>query len=254
MEVIKSIIANKTPVYFISPHFDDAILSAGELIYYLSDKTVVTVVTVFAKAGKEKHTFSAAKALRNSGFYTVEELYTARQQENKKALSPMHVHSFDLPFVEALWRQYHHPNKIRNAVGRIFPECIHLYPIYNIHILSNHIAHQDYSLSNDIHEYLGQIIPSHAVIFCPMGIGNHIDHIIVRKAVEGLRKSIYWIDQPYGMRNNYTIPSAFTTISYQSKESFKMKKQLLTMYQTQIHLLFPSGDIPTYKEYYAYKP
>jgi len=49
-EIINNIIREKIPCFFISPHLDDAALSAGGLIAYLSQHTHVEVIDVFTEA------------------------------------------------------------------------------------------------------------------------------------------------------------------------------------------------------------
>jgi hypothetical protein len=64
-KIIAHIIKNKIPCYFLSPHLDDAVLSAGGLISSLSGNTSVTVVNIFTTAG-EKNTLSAKKSIQKA--------------------------------------------------------------------------------------------------------------------------------------------------------------------------------------------
>src|SRR5260221_14357797 len=92
MDLLKEIISKKIPCVFVSPHFDDAVLSCGTLLTKLSGKTDITVINVFTKAHGKPYTLSARKNLIDSGKYSdADKLFGDREQEDKKALSKLSV-------------------------------------------------------------------------------------------------------------------------------------------------------------------
>ena len=50
-------------VFFVSPHLDDAVFSAGNLLLTLAEKTEIMVINVFTQADTKPYTYSAKKYL-----------------------------------------------------------------------------------------------------------------------------------------------------------------------------------------------
>ena len=132
IDILNNIVKNKRPVFFISPHFDDAALSAGSLLSYLSKKTSVTVINVFTKCGPI-NTLSARAYLRQLKCHSAEELYLQRAKEDKNFFSSIGAKSVNLNYVEALWRQF------EKKPGKTLAELDHIYPTYRFHIISGKI-------------------------------------------------------------------------------------------------------------------
>ena len=140
---IKRIIKNKTRCIFISPHLDDAILSAGGLISYLSGKVPIEVINVFTNASRPI-TLSGRAIIKKSGFKDLESFYSARRQEDDKVLTRLDIKKTNLKLVDALFRKKILGKK-RNIelLGKIFPEVLHIYPTYRLHVISGYISKQD---------------------------------------------------------------------------------------------------------------
>lgn len=84
---------NKKNYYFISPHLDDAILSAGGLIYDLKDKGKVKIITVFTNG---------------------DELLLKRKIEDKNVCRYLGVGYLHLGFTDVLWRNNPNLREERN--------------------------------------------------------------------------------------------------------------------------------------------
>lgn len=284
-DLIKKIALQKIPIFFVSPHLDDAALSCGELIRKLSTKTQVTVINVFTRANNGKQTLSAKKTVRVSNFPTPLDLYNERVSEDKKALESINAKIINLGFVDALWRKIKYPSFLRKKLSTILPELIHVYPTFRLHISKGKLAREDNDLIIEINESLKKIIPENSIIFCPFGVGNHVDHLVTKKAVEKTFTPIYWMDQPYferekspkyfchsersesGVEESHTTkllnwheipPRAISglvgmTHIWQFKANNQAKSQLLAHYNTQINLMFPNGKIPDLKEIFITK-
>ena len=254
-KLIAKIKALQLPCYFVSPHFDDAALSAGSLMAYLSNKTQVTVINVFTKAESGPKTLSANHLVHLTGYASADSMYKVRQLEDSEALSHLRLSVVNLGFTDALWRLKTNPTIMSRFLGRLMPEFLHLYPSYRLHVLSSRPVAQDKSLITNLSTSLHQIIdPSQAVVFCPVGIGGHVDHTVVRLAVAEKFKPVYWQDQPYSALTKATPPgvdlSAMT--SFEFAHRLRSKKRVLNRYKSQINLLFPHGKIPFLKEKYFY--
>lgn len=249
-DLIKDITKHRRPCYFISPHLDDVVLSCGELLRELAGKTPVTVITVFTKAAAEKPTLSARKAVAVTGFPTGAALYAARRKEDLVALNTVGIQAKHLGEVEALWRRKQH-GPLRRWLGRILPEVVHLYPTYRLHIASGHVASSDAQTVDRIAAKLKRHIPEDAVVFAPLGIGGHVDHLVTRQAVERIVTPVYWYDQPYYFRlHGQKRPGSQRSVQELRPKKPK-KAALAAYYRTQISLLFPDGAIPELREFYT---
>ena len=254
-DLIKKIELQKIPVYFVSPHLDDAALSCGELIRKLGAVTSVTVINVFTHANNGKQTLSAKKTIKVSAFSSPLELYKERVSEDKKAFESINAKVINLGFVDALWRKIKYPSLLRKKLSTILPEFIHVYPTFRLHISKGKLAREDNDLISEIDQRLKKIIPVNSIIFCPFGVGDHVDHLVTKKAVEKSFTPIYWMDQPY-----YDMKKKLVTGQKQSDESisyfkteYQAKSQLLAHYKTQINSMFPNGKIPDLKEIFITK-
>lgn len=247
---ISKIITNKQTCIFISPHLDDAILSAGGLLSSLSGKTKIIVINVFTKSVDDKPTLSAWKYVKAMRYKKAKKLYEDRRKEDKKAFAQINITPINLGFTEALWRKK--TGMIANTLGKLLPEFCSIYPIYRLHITAGKIAKADEKIMAEITKQITVIITQEKdpVIFAPLGIGKHVDHCIVRKICANAfgKKVIYWSDFPYNVReNNFGTPP----LGYK-KEAFSYnilkKNTLITFYKTQITGLFNGTDIPMHKE------
>ena len=236
-QFLQDIITNKRPVYFISPHFDDAILSAGALMSYLSKKIKVNVVTVFTKADKGD-TISAKQFLRQCGYTNATTLFADRAKEDASVLEPIADMVITLGATDALWRKKYHKN-IVSYLFPFIPEAQVLYPTYRFHISKGHLVKDDMVLVEQIAEKLKKIIEKNAVVFCPIGIGKHVDHVLTRKACEKLnRELIYWSDFPYN-KDEAEEEKVLKKFSFDT--NLEKKEKLVKGYKTQYHAMFPHG-------------
>lgn len=243
--LVKKIIKNKLPCYFISPHLDDAALSAASLISFLSRRTSVTVINVFTSSDTGPSTLSARRFVGKTGYSTASALYAERRHEDSLAWKQLGVKVINLGFTDALWRR-----KQTSFIGKFLPEVDHVYPIYRLQIKSGKISPSDNALVNEVSDSIKTIVNNNpkSVVFCPYGVGNHVDHKVVKKAVERIFNPVYWHDQHYLHFSKDSFPISFTFPINQSQ-----KIKLLNQYKTQIGLLFPKGHIPELKEQFFYK-
>ena len=292
-DLIKKIKLQKIPVFFVSPHLDDAALSCGELIRKLGTLTSITVINVFTRAGNGRQTVIAKKAVKASKFLSALDLYIERVSEDKKALESINAKVINLNYIDAPWRKIKKPSIIRKTLSILVPEFIHVYPTYRFHISNGKIAKEDNELITKINKNLKEIISKNSIVFCPFGIGNHVDHLLTKKAVEKCFDPIYWMDQPYFQkkkpskchceehhdsgRRSQVPDGTWRSNLYQQRDCFapivarndkkpevefsrfifkvnvKSKRQLISFYRTQINLLFPGGRIPELSEIFITK-
>lgn len=248
-KLIQKIIKEKIHCYFVSPHFDDAALSASDLMAYLSTKTDVSVINVFTKAGNH-NTLSARKFVKDSGFDNARLLFKARDDEDRNALSNLQVDRTNLGFTDALWRTQK-ATQLRRFLSAFIPELNAVYPTYRFNIQKGKIANADIKTIKTVATKLAKTIKGKkAVVFSPAGIGNHVDHLITKEACKLLGYPIVlWTDFPYIQRNKNIVmpPSAeYFTV----KRNVTKKTRIINTYKTQIKGLFPKAKFKTISEKY----
>lgn len=261
-ETISNIVKNKTPCVFVSPHLDDAIFSAGGLIFELAGKTDVYVFTVFTEVISERTTLSAKNFLRLCGYKRAKDLFSARRTEDKNTLESMGVKSAHLGFEDAAWRKKIKAGKFRRILGKILPEFVSIYPFFKTGVVSGVISPHDEGLKEKIKEKLvsetGEKIAGNFVIFCPAGIGGHVDHLITREACEELYSNlIFWSDYPYNIkspdaaRKIESILRLDGFIKSEINPDTEIKKKIILSYKTQSKSMFDNDPVIVPETFYA---
>lgn len=253
---IQAIRTSKKPVYFISPHLDDAVLSCGGLIHEFTKKKVpVTVVTVFTSAHGKKATLSARRFLKKCGEVDTDTLFEKRRKEDITILKKSGVKYVHLGCIDGTWRMYKVPSKLRKLLGNLLPEFIHLYPTF-LHVVSGKLHSEDTKNMNTVAMKLKNLVPKNAVIFGPLAIGNHVDHVFVREVLSEFENVIYWSDFPYNLKRS--APTEFIKINSLKRKKYlfnkKRKHELIKGYASQLAALFVNDTIPDKEEVYYLTP
>lgn len=239
--LIESIIKNRTTCYFISPHYDDAVLSAGALLSYLSKHTNVIILTVFTKAGPRPYSLSAKAYVQQCGYTDAEILYAERKKEDKLVLGKIAKQVIDLDFTDALWRKKYIQNPYMKYVSNAMPELSLIYPTYKLHVSKGKIAKADSTTFDTIQHALKEhITENNRMIFCPAGIGGHVDHILVRNICEAtFSPVVYWSDFPYDQSSAANFSHDINSFTFE--QDLKKKYELIEGYRTQFKAMFANG-------------
>ena len=253
-QIVNENIKKKKTFVFVSPHFDDAVYSAGGLISYLSEiKAKVEIINVFTKADKPPYTLSAKHNLHMSGFSDAQELYKVREKEDRAVLRKLGVKLHNLGFKEALYRKNN--NKINPLFAKILPELIHIYPSYRFHILKGVVSKKDKNLMDNISEFLAKNVDRNSIVFCPLSQSSHTDHEIVKRICQKIfgKNLIYWQDYPYNLKSK----SGLSDFGRNKKLNFfvfydsqKEREDLIRGYGSQLNGLFAGNKITLMQEKY----
>ncbi|HEV2649576.1 TPA: PIG-L family deacetylase, partial [Streptococcus pneumoniae] len=173
--------SNNTKYIFLSPHLDDAIFSCGDYISKLtSEGEIVLVITIFSGYPLSQQLQPSAKQfhkLCNLGKYPIEE----RKKEDRLACERLQCDFRHLSYYECLYRKDRNGNFLYR----------HIY---------SELKNED-TLKNDIIKELLMHLDDKCVVYCPLSLGDHIDHVFVNsigRALEFMRyKVIYYEDFPY---------------------------------------------------------
>ena len=238
--IFRNLLQKQKKIIILSPHLDDAVLSAGSLISFLVKQDIeLEVITVFTEGSKLLST-ATKQLLRNANFNDSLKYFQARRSEDVHALKMLSVNSFEhLGFIDSAWRTF------KNGSA-----------IYDDSQLAT-IHEQEKMLYNKIVNRFKRIFDKEkdVCIVAPLARGRHIDHQIVRNVASGLAKKImYYEDFPYsslyGNENEFIAGNNLSPFIW--KGDYESKKKAILEYATQQFSLFSRGIIELpYERYYS---
>ena len=254
-EELADIIGDVGACLFISPHLDDAVLSCGALMSAMNGRCTVTVATVFTESAAPPHTRAARAFLRQCGVADAQALFAERQAEDARVVSSLGFGHEHLGFPDALFRLR------RGARGpwRVVPELIHRYPTFRFDIAKGRVGRGDRHLPDQVAGETEKLVASTGadVVFFPLGVGRHVDHLITRSAGKHFgSRAVYYADFPYSVTND--VDERFVERHALRRAEWRAvtprKEELIRGYVTQAHALFPGGVIPSRSEEYYLPP
>lgn len=222
---------NSVPrVLAISPHLDDAALSAGATLAELSAQgTHVEVLTLFAGTPNEPLTDVARAFHTKCGLRTDATAVVVRRDEDRAAVHELGAHAHHREFLDAIYR--------RASDGQWL--CRHNQAMFDAQPLDQDLLDE---ISHEIRHNLAVLNPD-LVLTCA-AIGNHIDHRLTRAAVlhatTGRETQVLlWEDLPYAIgRPPATTPHRTRPIT---PGAWEQKRRAITQYTTQVRMLWPAG-------------
>ncbi len=166
---------------YLSPHLDDAVLSAGGLIYEQTQANIpVEIWTFMCGYASEDDVSPFAQLLHAQwGFSSAEETIRKRREEDKNAAAILGADVVHFDFPDCIYR--------RGANG----EWLYLDVFAPPHP-------EDANLPSQIAEVISTYIKPDDVLVCQLAVGSHVDHVLVRQGAELLGYPLrYDIDVPY---------------------------------------------------------
>jgi LmbE family N-acetylglucosaminyl deacetylase len=212
---------------YLSPHFDDAVLSCGGLIFEQTRLGVqVEVWTIFA--GDPPPGPLSEFARQNHalwGLSSGEETLAMRRAEDEEAagLVGAELVHFDIP----------------DCIYRLSPKGEYLYT--ETVLTSPHPA--DRGLPIRIAGTLRSELRRDDQLVCPLALGGHVDHQLVRLAAESLQQPLLsYADVPYVLNDPETLKPAVTKLESQlhpvSETGLKAWLNGVSAYRSQLDSLF----------------
>ncbi|WP_041832323.1 PIG-L deacetylase family protein [Actinoplanes sp. N902-109] len=244
-----------SPVLFLSPHPDDAVLSCGALLRTLAATTAVTVLTVFTTGSPPPHTYAARSFLRSCATPDAATLFAVRRAEDEQVCGGLGAALEHLGYPDALFRRRAAGPLLSRYAGWVPPELWHRYPTYRFDVALGRISRADHALIASLGDAVAERMRSSGAraVFCPVGVGRHVDHLIVRAVGERFAGSVvYYADFPYNQRSRpdprFLARHGLTARSW--TRGLAGKEELIRGYRSQLAGLFPSGRIPLVPEIY----
>ncbi len=167
----------------VSPHLDDAVLSAGATIRALVVAGWrVRVVTCFTASVLDPSPFALSTQL-DKGLGPEADYMALRRDEDTAACGVLHAEPVHLPLAEAPHRGY-------TSAGDLFAG-----------------VHDDDRIAEDLRAALAPHLAGADLVLAPQAIGDHADHRVVVDVVATLaRRVLWWRDTPYVLRRLDAAP------------------------------------------------
>jgi LmbE family N-acetylglucosaminyl deacetylase len=167
---------------FLSPHLDDAVYSCGGLIWDLiAQGSEVAIWTVCSGDPPPGRLSPFAESLHRE-WGLGGNPSQARREEDHRACQILGAVARHLPYADCIYRLSVEGEQYYDSEGSIF----------------GGMDPREERLVGELTGLLGSEIPLDTQLAAPLGIGNHVDHEIVRKAVSRLdRPSLFYADYPY---------------------------------------------------------
>ena len=178
---------------YISPHLDDAVLSAGGIIFdQTRDGIPVEIWTMCCGFPPDAEVSPFAQVLHfDWGFSSAEETVRLRRAEDEHAAGIVGAKAVHFDFLDCIYRRG--------------PDGEWLYPL-DVFVPPHPL---DADLPARITSALASRLRPDDVVACPLAIGRHVDHVTVRKAVEALRRPVqYFADIPYLLKHPQELESS----------------------------------------------
>jgi len=167
---------------YLSPHLDDAVLSAGGWLYdQVQAGTPVEIWTTMCGYPPEAEFSMFAQMLHQRwGVFSAEECIRVRRQEDIQAAGMLGASTQHFDFFDCIYRT--------NSRGEwLYPGGIFVEP---------HPEESD--LPARIAAAVSALLKPDDRLICQFGVGKHVDHITARRAFELLGRPLYYLaDIPY---------------------------------------------------------
>lgn len=211
---------------YLSPHLDDAALSAGGWLYDLAHVgNTVEIWTIMCGFPRTRKLSPFAQYLHMEwGMKTAREVVGGRRTEDKNAAAILGAKARHFDFLDCIYRQ--------DQAGDWLYFDIFVDPLPAEADLPHRIAS---AIST-------RLKPDDEVI-CQLGIGRHVDHVTVRRAAELLRRPLYYTaDIPYLFNRPEQLKPHTAGMKKKvervSRAGSRSWKEAVLAYESQIPMLF----------------
>src|SRR5688572_13834363 len=149
---------------YLSPHLDDAVLSAGGLIYEQTQAGIPVEIWTFMCGYVPEGPVSpfAQSHHEQWGFSSAEETVRMRRQEDKEASAIVGADITHFDFLDCLYR--------RGASGEWLYSTVFVPP-----------HPDDAKIPSQIAETITARLQPDDVLVCQLSVGSHVDHVLVRQ-------------------------------------------------------------------------
>ena len=167
---------------YLSPHLDDAVFSCGGLIWEQTKSGDQVEIWTICAGDPPDRVYSPFAIQLHKDWGLSENMIKNRRDEDQEACQILGARPRYFPYLDCIYRKSPQGEFYYQSEEGIFG---------GLHA-------QDMPLIDLIVEDLSDQLPSDARIVAPLGIGNHVDHDLTRKASSRLKLAVdYYADYPY---------------------------------------------------------
>jgi len=219
---------------YLSPHLDDAIYSCGGLIAdQVKSGEHVENWTICAGDPPEEELSPLAEVL-HAQWGTGRDAIAVRRKEDIAACRIVGVAHRHLSFQDAIYR--------RSPEGEW---------LYDPRTLMDNLHPADFQLVEEICEFISLLLRPDDLLLCPLSVGGHVDHRMIRAAAEKLATPLlYYADMPYVLNQpdepDSLAGEAQVEISPVSREALCSWQEGIATYASQINTFWP--DLETMRK------
>lgn len=214
---------------YISPHFDDAVLSCGGLIWEQTTAGIpVEIWTICAGDPPSGPISPFAQAMHNDWKTgSAQETLALRRIEDQKGCRQVGALAVHFPVPDCIYR--------RTDTGSfLYPEGIF-----------GGQNPRDSVVIDEIVRLVSAKLGQHDTLVCPLTLGRHVDHLNVRAALERLGRPLwYYADIPYLFRHPEELEPAVETLQgknfFVSEDGLRAWQESIAAHKSQIGMLFES--------------
>jgi len=169
---------------YLSPHLDDAVLSAGGLIYEQTKSGLPVEIWTFMcgyPPDPPEGEYSSFAQLQHTqwGFSSAQDGIRIRREEDQRAGTRVGASVVHFDFLDCVYR--------RGANGE-----------WLYYEISTPPREEDEEIPSQIAGAVAARLMPDDVLVCQLSVGSHVDHVLVRRAAEMLgRPLLYDADIPY---------------------------------------------------------
>jgi LmbE family N-acetylglucosaminyl deacetylase len=207
---------------FISPHFDDAALSCGGLIWQLTQTGAhVEIWTIMAGFPPDENYSDFTNQIHIAWGAAGREAILLRRQEDQSACQILNASFRHFDWPDAIYRRQENGHSVVDSNATLFN------------------ATPKGSLVSEIGSKLKNTISRHVRVVAPISLGGHIDHRAIFEAVESQSLAqAYYADYPY-ILTSFDDPrlgaGGYRKSTYPlSKAAVKAWQEAVLCYQSQL--------------------
>jgi LmbE family N-acetylglucosaminyl deacetylase len=171
---------------YLSPHFDDVALSCGGLVWeQVKSGERVSIWTICAAEPPSGPVSPFARSL-HARWDTDQGAVSTRREEDRLSSQRMGAATRYFSIPDAIYR--------RSPIDGSFMYTSDLDLFADLHP-------QDAELVQNLRSEFSTALPQDCELVCPLTLGGHVDHRLVRLAAEGLDRPLwYYADYPYAVQ------------------------------------------------------
>jgi LmbE family N-acetylglucosaminyl deacetylase len=224
---------------YLSPHFDDAVLSCGGLVWEQTQSGEnVDIWTICAGVPPTRLLSDFAQSL-HTRWETGSQAAARRRQEDANACNRLSAVPRQFPILDCIYRR----SNQTLAEGATADPIDFLYASEEALFGPLHPAEN--RLIGELSASLEEALTAEEEVVAPLALGGHVDHRLTRTAAEGLGRSLwYYADYPYVIRDANLIPALRQagwqeTLFSVSPDGLKAWQEAIAAHRSQISTFWP---------------